>query len=277
MRRLKRIGIVLAILYILLTVSAYFFQERLIFFPQKMPLNHRFDFCQNFEEFNLTAKDGAILNAVHIKRDSALGVVLYFHGNSGNISHLNHVANLFDRKGYDAILVDYRTYGKSTGTLNEQALKEDAQLFYDHALTQYDEDSLILYGRSFGTGIASGLAADNHPQKLVLESPFYSAVSLGKHRFPILPVGWLARFRFPSHEYLQNVDCPVYIFHGTEDRVIPYKFAERLYDAIPDSVDKSFYRIEGGGHNYLQDFEPFKRGMEEVFNQSVFAKSPEER
>lgn len=266
MRRLKKIGIVLGILYVLLVVSAYFFQERLIFFPQKMPLNHTYDFCQGFEELNLTTKDGASLNAVHLKRDSALGVVLYFHGNSGNISHLNHVANLFDRKGYDAILVDYRTYGKSTGELSEEALKRDAQLFYDYARTQYDETQIVLYGRSFGTGVASGLAADNHPKKLVLESPFYSAVSLGQHRFPILPVGWLAEFRFPSHEYLQKVGCPIYIFHGTDDRVIPYKFAEELYAAIPETTPKHFYRIEGAGHNYLQDFEVFKTGMSEVFD-----------
>lgn len=265
MRRLKRIGIVLVVLYVLLTVSAYYFQEYLIFFPQKMPLNHTYDFCQNFEEFNLTTKDGAQLNAVHIKNDSAKGVVLYFHGNSGNISHLNHVANLLDRKGYDAILVDYRTYGKSSGELSEQAMKEDAQMFYNYTLTKYDEDELVLYGRSFGTGIASGLAAENQPQKLVLESPFYSAVSLGKHRFPILPVGWLSQFRFPSNEYLQEVDCPVYVFHGTEDRVIPYEFAEQLYAEIPDTIEKHFYRIEGAGHNYLQDFDTFKKGMTEVF------------
>lgn len=265
MRRLKKIGIVVAVLYLLLVISTYYFQERLIFFPQKMPLNHTYDFCQNFEEFYLTAQDGARLNAVHVKQDSTRGVVLYFHGNSGNISHLNHVANLLEQKGYDAILVDYRTYGKSTGELSEEALKKDAQLFYNHALTQYDEDEIVLYGRSFGTGIASGLAAANQPRMLILESPFYSAVSLGKHRFPILPVGWLSNFRFPSNEYLKEVNCPIYIFHGTEDVVIPYKFAEKLYNEIPEDTKKMLYTVEGAGHNYLQDFETFKDGMAEAF------------
>lgn len=265
MRRLKKFAIVAAILYALLVISAYYFQERLIFFPQKMPLNHTYEFCQNFEEFNLTAKDGARLNAVHIKQDSARGVVLYFHGNSGNISHLNHVTNFLEQKGYDAFLVDYRTYGKSTGELSEEALKNDAQLFYNHALTKYDEANIVLYGRSFGTGIASGLAAANQPKKLILESPFYSAVSLGKHRFPILPVGWLSEFRFPSNEYLQKVHCPIYIFHGTEDSVIPYEFAKKLYEEIPSTEDKKLYTVEGAGHNYLQDFEAFKEGMAEAF------------
>lgn len=264
MRKLKKIGLVLGVLYLLLTISMYAFQENLIFFPSKMPLNHTYDFCQDFEEFYLTAKDGAKLNAVHIKQDSAKGVVLYFHGNSGNVSNLGHVANLLTRKGYDAFLIDYRTYGKSTGALSEAALKKDAQLFYNHALTKYDEDEVVLYGRSFGTGIAAGLAAANAPRKLILESPFYSAVSLGKHRFPILPVGWLSNYRFPSHEYLQEVTCPIYIFHGTEDTVIPYKYARQLFEAIPDGKEKKMFTIEGGEHNYLQDSDIFKDGIDEA-------------
>ena len=262
-RWLKRIGAVAAILYTLIVYLSYTHQERLIFFPSKMPMNHTYDFCPDFEEFFITAEDGAKLNAVHIKQDSAKGVVLYFHGNSGNISHLGHVANLFHRKGYDAFLIDYRTYGKSTGTMSEEAIKNDAQLFYDHALKSYNEDRIVLYGRSFGTGIASGLAASNTPRKLILESPFYSAVSLGAHRFPFLPVTWLSEYIFPSNEYVQSVSCPVYIFHGTDDPVIPYKFAKKLYEEIP-GTEKKMYTIKGGGHNYLQDTDLFKTGMEEA-------------
>lgn len=265
MKRLKKIGIVLAILYAILVILAYKFQERLIFFPSKMPMNHTYDFCQNFEEFNLKAEDGAVLNAVHIKQDSAKGVVLYFHGNSGNISHLIHVANLISRKGYDAIMVDYRTYGKSVGEMSEEAIKQDAQLFYNHTLTKYDEDDIILYGRSFGTGVAAGLAATNSPKKLILESPFYNAVDLGKHRFPIFPINWLSNYRFPSNEYIKEVKCPIYVFHGTEDFVIPISQAKQLYDEIL-VVEKKFYEIEGAGHNYLQDFSVFKTGIEEAFN-----------
>jgi alpha-beta hydrolase superfamily lysophospholipase len=264
-KRIKKIMILLGVCYALLTISMYSFQERLIFFPSKMPMNHTYQFCQEFEEFNLKAKDGAQLNAVHIKQDSSKGIVLYFHGNSGNVSNLSHVANLINSKGYDAFLIDYRTYGKSSGDLSEEALKKDAQLFYNHALTKYDEDQIILYGRSFGTGIATGLAASNEPKTLILESPFYSAVSLGQHRFPILPVGWLSNYRFPSNEYVQEITCPIFIFHGTEDRVIPFKFAKKLFESIPEKIEKKLYTIEGGGHNYLQDSDVFKDGMMEAF------------
>ncbi|MFX0557023.1 alpha/beta hydrolase [Maribacter sp. CXY002] len=265
MRRLKKIGLVVLVLYLLLLGSAYVFQEKLIFIPSKMPINHTYDFCQNYEELWLTADDGAKLNAVHIKNESEKGVVLYFHGNSGNISHLNHVANLITAYGYDGIFVDYRTYGKSTGELSEQAIKNDAQLFYDYAKAIYNESDIIVYGRSFGTGVASGLAATNKPCKLVLESPFYSAVALGKHRFPIFPIDLLSQFKFPSHHYVKQVNCSIYIIHGTDDFVIPYEQAQDLFNEIPDGQGY-FYTVQGGGHNYLQDFEVFDQAMDDAFN-----------
>ncbi|WP_299534158.1 alpha/beta fold hydrolase [Ulvibacterium sp.] len=263
MRRLKKAGIILGVLYLGLTFLAYIFQERLIFFPTKMPSEHTYDFCQSFDEFFLETDDGAKLNAVHIKNSSEKGVVLYFHGNSGNISNLYHVANRISDKGYDAIFVDYRTYGKSTGALSEEALNKDAQLFYEYTLQHYEENEIIVYGRSFGTGIASRLAARNNPCRLVLESPFYSALDLGKHRFPFLPISLLSRYRFPSHEYLREVNCPIFIFHGTEDAVIPYDSAKKLYESIPGNA-KKMVTIEGGGHNYLQAFQAFRQGMGEA-------------
>ncbi|CAZ98275.1 alpha/beta fold hydrolase [Zobellia galactanivorans] len=265
MRRLKKWGLILVILYVLIAVLAYTYQERLVFFPSKMPLSHTYDFCQDFEEFYLTANDGAKLNAVHIKQPEAKGIVLYFHGNSGNISHLTHVANLFSRKGYESVLVDYRTYGKSTGEVSEQALYDDAQMFYDYIREKYDEEDILVYGRSFGTGIATWLASKNEPKKLILESPFYSAVALGKYRFPFLPIDWLSNFRFPSNEYVKKIDCPIYIFHGKEDSVIPYESAQKLYEAIPGK-NKELLTIAEGGHNYLQDFKTFKEGMDKILN-----------
>lgn len=264
-RRLKKWGIILTIIYLSLTIFAYFFQERLIFFPSRMPMNHEFDFCQPYEELYLKASDGAVINGVHIKHENAKGVVVYFHGNSGNISHLIHVANMFTKFGYESILVDYRTYGKSTGELSEQAIYEDAKMFYDYANEMYEENNIIVYGRSFGTGVASYLAAKKNPKKLILESPFYSAVDLGKHRFPFLPVNWLSNFRFPSNEYLKKVNCEVFIFHGKEDFVVPYDASERLYELI-ESDKKHLITIQEGGHNYLQDFPEFKSGMQSAMN-----------
>ena len=265
MRKLKKWATVFVLFYLSISVLAYIYQERLIFFPSTMPMNHSYDFCQPHEEFFITTDDGAKLNAVHIKQDNPKGIILYFHGNSGNISHLIHVANMFSRNGYESILVDYRTYGKSTGKLSEEALYADAEQFYEYAVNRYHENQVIVYGRSFGTGIATWLASKNRPKTLILESPFYSAVDLGKHRFPFLAVDWLSKFRFPSNEYIKNVSCEIYLLHGKEDGVIPFESAERLYEVIPNK-NKHFISIENAGHNYLQDYKAFKTGIQKALN-----------
>jgi alpha-beta hydrolase superfamily lysophospholipase len=244
---------------------AYVFQERMIFLPETLPLSHQYDFCQPYEEFFITAEDGAQLNVVYLQQEKAKGAILYFHGNSGNISNLVHVANMIYGKGYDVYLFDYRSYGKSTGKISEGALKGDAQLLYELALRKYEENKIIIYGRSLGTGIASGLAAANHPQKLILESPFYSGVEIGKYRFPFLPVQWISRYKFPTNQYVQTINCPIFIFHGTEDSVIPFEQAQKLYDAIPGK-SKKLFTIEGGDHKYLYGFDAFGQGLSKVLD-----------
>jgi hypothetical protein len=265
MKGLKITSVVLLVFYAVLLLLAYGFQERMIFLPEALPSNHKYDFWQPYEEVFITAEDGAKLNVVYFQQEPTKGAILYFHGNSGNISNLGHVANLIYGKGYDLFLFDYRTYGKSTGKISEEALKDDAQLLYDFALRKYKEDNVIIYGRSLGTAVASGLAAENHPHKLILESPFYSGVEIGKHRFPFLPVQWLSRYKFPTNEYMLTINCPIFIFHGTEDSVIPFAQGQRLYDAVPGK-NKKIFTIEGGDHKYLYGFDSFVKGMGQVLD-----------
>ncbi|MFK5972556.1 MAG: alpha/beta hydrolase [Flavobacteriaceae bacterium] len=263
MRRLIKIAKVLLFIYVLLTIMLYFFQEKLIFLPTKLPQDFKYSFSQTFEEFNLTTKDSAVLNAIHFKQDNPKGVILYFHGNAGNLSRWGAITSFFVEKKYDVIVMDYRTYGKSTGTLSEEALYSDAQLFYDYTLKQYGEHEIVLYGRSLGTGIATKLAGTNHPNKLILETPYYSLLDVAKDRFPFLPVKYLLKYKLLSHDYMQSVDCPVTIFHGTNDAVVPYASGRRLFDSIPVE-NKKFYTIEEGEHNNLNQFKTYIRGIVEV-------------
>lgn len=242
----------------------YFLQEKLIFLPTRLPQNYAYSFSEYFEEVFLTAQDGARLNALWFKRKDPKGLILYFHGNAGNLARWGEITIPFVQKGFDVLVMDYRTYGKSTGALSEAALYSDAQLFYDFAIDHYPEDQIVLYGRSLGTGLASKLAAFNTPGQLLLETPFYSLLDLGMSKFPWLPVKWFMRYPLPSYEFMQQVRCPVQIFHGTEDKVVPYDSGRKLYESIPNN-DKTFHTISGGGHNNLDTFPDFRRAV----NQSL--------
>jgi fermentation-respiration switch protein FrsA (DUF1100 family) len=263
MQRFRRLAKVLLFIYALITIMLYLLQEKLIFLPSKLPVDFEYSFSHDFEEINLKTEDDVILNAIHFKQVNPKGLILYFHGNAGDLSRWGDITSFFVDKEYDVLVMDYRTYGKSTGKLSEEALHDDAQLFYDYALKQYNETQIILYGRSLGTGIAANLASKNKPNKLILETPYYSLLDIAKERFPFLPLNWLMKYKLLSHVFIQTVTCPIIIFHGTNDTIVPYKSGKRLFDSIPHKIIK-FYTVDRGEHNNLIEFKAYLEGIDEV-------------
>jgi len=267
MRRLKQLLLIVLSLFMIATSLLYVFQEKLIFLPTKLDKSHQYSFSVPFEEFFLEANDGAQLNALHFKKPDPEGVILYFHGNAGDLSRWGEIALFFVEQNYDVIIMDYRTYGKSTGNLTEENLFSDAELFYEYALNRYAEKEIIVYGRSLGAAIAVNVASKNEPKKLILETPFYNLLDVAKNRFSFLPVKQLLKFEFASNEYIKKVKSPIVIFHGTQDEVVPYPSGKKLFGAIPGQ-QKKFYTIQNGGHNDLVNFEAFRNGIDQELNQT---------
>ncbi|MEN1785103.1 MAG: alpha/beta fold hydrolase [Bacteroidota bacterium] len=235
--------------------------------PTVLAKDYRYQFSGTFEELYLETEDGEQLNALHFKRESPKGIVLYFHGNAGDLSRWGEVAEAFINRGFEVIIMDYRSYGKSTGKPTEDNLFKDAQRFYDHTLQRYAQEDIIIYGRSLGAAIATHLAANNHPRQLILETPFYNLLDVAKGRFPFLPVKRLLRYQFASDKHILKVASPIAIFHGTEDAVVPFESGHKLYQIIPNK-NKHFFKIPGGRHNDLSDYDGFQRGIDQVLSQT---------
>ena len=142
-------------------------QEKFIFLPTQLPEEYSYSFDNEFEEFFLTNPDGARLNALHFKTNKPKGVILYFHGNAGDLSRWGEIANRFLDFEYDVIVMDYRGYGKSTGKRSESSLFEDAQLFYEHTAKLFSKDDIVVYGRSLGCSIATHVASQNEIKKSI--------------------------------------------------------------------------------------------------------------
>jgi len=261
MRKFSRIAWTVLSVYLLLSMMLYLLQERMIFLPTKLPQDYEYTFRHEFEELNLRSKDNATLNALHFKHEESKGLILYFHGNAGDLSRWGEIVTYFVDKKYDVLVMDYRTFGKSTGKLSEENLHDDAQLFYEYAKEKYAEESIILYGRSLGSGIAVKLASERSPGNLVLETPYFSLLDVAKKRFPFLPVQWLLKYELRSNEYIGKVQCPITIFHGTEDRVVPYDSGKRLFNEIR-ATQKKLYTVDGGGHNNLSDYDTYTKGID---------------
>lgn len=262
-RRLKKFLIVIASLYVLVFIGLYFLQEKMIFMPDSLPQDFTYNFPGNFEEINLKTEDGAKLNALHFKVENPKGVVLYFHGNAGELSRWGIVVQKFVDLQYDVLVMDFRTYGKSTGKLSQIELYNDAQLFYDYLFQSYFEDEISVYGRSLGTTFATYVAAKNHPKQLILEAPFYSLDDVAGHRFPIYPVSWFLKFHFPTYQYFSEVSCPITIFHGTEDSVVNYKNSEKL-SKIKTKEKLNFIIIPEGTHHNLDDYAVYKKTLNSI-------------
>lgn len=252
----------LLIFYVVLTLAAYFFQEKLIFQPQVLAEDYAFEFDRNFEEVNLKTTDAFNINALHFKVKQPKGVVLYFHGNSGSLKGWGEVTRYFTDLNYDTVVMDYRGFGKSTGEFDEELMYADAQLCYDYLKKQYSEDKIIAYGKSLGTTFATKVAADNSPQQLILEVPFYNLASAGKHRFPFAPV-FLLKYKFMTNELIKRVTCPITFFHGTDDWITPYDDSKELFEEV-NITDKKFISIEGGSHNNLLQFDEYHIQLKEL-------------
>lgn len=261
----KKLLLVALGLYIMIGTSLYLLQEKLLFHPTVLAQDYKYSFKYPFEELFLETEDDAVINALHFKAEASKGVILYFHGNAGDLSRWGIITEYFVAKGYDVLVMDYRTYGKSIGKLSETAMYNDAQMCFDYLKKSYTEDNITIYGRSLGTGITTKLAAENNPKQIVLETPYYSIVDVAKSRFPIVPVKYLMHYKFLSYNYFNKVNCPVTIFHGTDDLVVPYESAQKLFDTKNPGQSISFITIENGGHNNLIDFEAYHQRIDQIF------------
>ena len=264
-KTLKKILIIGIISYAMIVSLLTLFQEKLLFFPTPLDQNYSFEFNHDFEELFFNTENEVSINAIHFKvKNPKLrkGVILYFHGNAGNLSRWGTIAEDFVELGHDILIMDYRTYGKSTGELSEKSFYSDAQYCYDYLLKHYNENEIVIYGRSLGTGIASFLASKNKPKHLILETPYFNIADVAQSRFPVFPVKYLLKYKFPNNEYLLKTECPITIFHGTGDRIVPYRSGKKLLALNLKELD--FITIKEGRHNNLAEFETFQSNIKAI-------------
>jgi len=239
------------------------FQEKLIFLPTQLSQEYEFTFDRPFDELFLNTEDGARLNALRFKVKNPKGIIVYYHGNAGDLSRWGTITSYFEQFDYDVLVMDYRTYGKSTGSLGEEQMYQDANLFYEKAKEWFNEDQIVVYGRSLGTTFATHVASSNSPKELILESPFYSLEAVAKKRYWFLPVGPMLKYTFPTSEKIKSVTSPITIFHGSKDLVVPYENSE-LLNKTPLQTMIQLITIPQGAHNDLINFEEYRSGIKKL-------------
>jgi len=224
------------------------------------------------EDVWFTAADSTRLHGLYFpsKKNPATATIIYFHGNSGNVSDVAWFADELAEHKFNVLLFDYRGYGRSAGQAGaESGLYEDgdAALAYVLGNKKATTDKVVLYGQSLGTAIATDVASRHPCGALILESGFSSASAVASYHLPWLPhwLHFLGRNRFESARKLKSVHAPVLITHGKPDAIIPTEEAEVLFAAA--NGPKKLLIFPGAGHNvfgaagdgYLRQLEEFIR------------------
>lgn len=255
-------------LFISFYFAVFLFQGNLLFYPTPLSMDYRFNLGENGEEIFLETEDHERINALYFFKPRSKSVVLYFHGNGGSLDSWQTLAPDFLKLNLNLMIIDYRGYGKSTGSFSEKGFYRDAEAAFGFLLQKknYSENQIILFGRSIGSGVATEMAVRHpHVKALILETPFTRLVDLAQEKMPWTLPHLFLRFRFNNLSRLKKLSVPLLIIHGTDDEIIPYSNGQELFESYRGP--KEFLSIKGGNHNNLSDFTEHDLGIERFLQQ----------
>jgi len=247
---LVRLVLVLLVAYLGLCLVVYLTQAKLLYFPGPPPGSTPAAFGLEFRELELHATDGVRLHGWFLpaKDAGATRAVLVSHGNAGSIEGRIELAQTFLELGWSVLLYDYRGYGKSSGTPDEDGTYRDAEAAYAEltVATGIPAERLVLYGESLGAAITLELARRHPCAAVISESAFTSLPDIGAGVYPFLPVRYLSRFHYDNLAKVAELGVPLLILHSPTDELVPFAHAERLFAAAREP--KRLVRTSGG-HN----------------------------
>jgi len=255
MRALYSLLTVAASIYLLLALALYLLQGRMVFLsnlPGRALTASPGSIGLEYEDVFVSTSDKERLHGWYIPAThsppGARGVVLFFHGNAGNISHRLDSIGVFNSLGLDTLIIDYRGYGESSGKTSEQGTYLDAQAAWDYLTGErgVPANRIIVFGRSLGGAIGAWLGSRHRPAAVIIESSFSSGVDMARQLYPFLPVRLITRLRYPVADYASRLQSPVLVVHSRDDEIIPFEMGQTIFDAV--TQPKSFLELRGD-HN----------------------------
>jgi fermentation-respiration switch protein FrsA (DUF1100 family) len=254
-----RILVVVALACATIAVAVVFFEDSLIYFPSRYP-EGRWDtglltegFPGTVDDHFFETSDGVRLHGWWARPGEAdLGtadmVLLFFHGNAGNLSDRAELMMRLVRLPVQVFMIDYRGYGRSEGRPSEQGLYRDADAAWRYLTRDRGvrPTQIVVFGKSLGGAVGVDLASRVNPAGVIVQSSFTSVPDMAAHHYPVIPRA-LIRTRMDSLSKIAAVRAPKLHIHSRADEVVPYELGVRLYEAAPKP--KRFYEVEGAGHN----------------------------
>lgn len=234
-------------LYLAVGLVVWSYQRRLIYIPDPTHTSPQALALDGVEERILHTPDGERLVAWWARADPGRPTLLYFHGNGGTLARRAERVRLLRQHGLGVFMLSWRGYSGSTGSPSEAHNVADARLAFDDLIRNgVPAQSIVLYGESLGTGVATQIAGERTAAGLILDAPFTSIADIGVERYPYLPVRLLLLDRYENERNIRRVHIPLLIIHGEADRTVPVQMGRAVYAAANEP--KRIATFPGAGH-----------------------------
>lgn len=236
--------------YLLVVGLITAFQNQLIFHPSSRMIDSPERLGMPWAEHWIKTSDGETLHGWMLGEPNGRPVVVYSHGNAGNISGRVEIAGEIESQGASVFLYDYRGYGNSTGSPSEQGIYSDGEAVVHYLRHQrgIPEKQMVFYGKSLGSTVAARQSAEFDGAGLVLDAPFINGKEIASDLYPFIP-SFLVNIRFPVDEDLRRTNARrIMVMHGIDDRIIDIRHGRKLYEIASKDKNASFVELKGG-HN----------------------------
>jgi len=257
--------------YLLIVGALIMFQNQLIFHPSSHMVDTPDRAGHEWSEHFIETPDGVTLHGWMMGNPDDQSVVVYSHGNAGNISGRIPIAATIADQGAAVFLYDYRGYGKSDGSPNEEGIYIDGNAVVNYLESEMgiSQDQMIFYGRSLGGAVAARQSSEFSGKALVLDSSFINGKEIASDVYPFVP-GFLVPIRFPVDEDLQNSKTDkIMIMHGRSDRIVNIRHGRKLYEIASEFGNARFVELQGG-HNdsFNQSRDLFAESWRELLHEA---------
>jgi len=262
-RRMVKLLIFVFALWSLAITLIWFYQEKLLFHPE--PLNPKFKFDLAYTSEVYIDVPNAKLHALYLRHpaEQSKGIVLFLHGNAGNLETWFTHTDFWLSTGYDVLMPDYRGFGKSTGHIESEAqLNDDVLRAWNLVASNYANKKHVIYGRSLGTGLAAKLATQVPTDLVVLVSPYESMTKIAHEYYPWVPSAIL-RYPLATDKILPQLQSKILLIHGTADKLISIDHSHRLQKLNPNT---QLVEIKGAGHGDIHNFEAYTDTLKQALS-----------
>jgi fermentation-respiration switch protein FrsA (DUF1100 family) len=248
MRLIKISLITCLLIYLSLSALLYSNQRSIMYHPQKQVHELSYYNLGSTEEITFTTKDGIKLQAWYRPPDNKQSMVIFLHGNAGNLEHRTDKLKQLAKMGYGFVIPAWRSFGKSEGSPSMAGLYLDAEAAIDFVQTKgYKIEETILIGESLGTGIATEMATRHRFKGLFLITPYISIAKRAKELYPFMFAGYFTKDNFTVLNKIDKINQPLLIIHGTKDNIVPYDHAEKIFAKAVEP--KKFITYIDAGHS----------------------------